>query len=129
MLPMFLKTVPVAMVAAIALSVPGLDAMQAPPRRPPESRPQAAPQKQADGGQQAKPRQPSEPQRKPDAGQRARPRQPSGTPPHEDHRRASPPPRVVPPRYHATPRAYYFPPISLNRGFYYHPYFGFYYGP
>jgi hypothetical protein len=28
-----------------------------------------------------------------------------------------------------TPRAYYFPPVSLQRGFYYHPYFGFYYGP
>jgi hypothetical protein len=24
---------------------------------------------------------------------------------------------------------YYFPPVSLQRGFYYHPYFGFYYGP
>jgi hypothetical protein len=27
------------------------------------------------------------------------------------------------------PRVYSFPPVSLQRGFYYHPYFGFYYGP
>jgi hypothetical protein len=35
----------------------------------------------------------------------------------------------VPPRYYGVPRTYYFPPVSLQRGFYYHPYFGFYYGP
>jgi hypothetical protein len=44
-------------------------------------------------------------------------------------RRPEPPPRELPPRYDLRPRIYYFPPISVQRGFYYHPYFGFYYGP
>ena len=55
----------------------------------------------------------------------ARRAQPRSAPP----RRAAPVRRVVPPRYHAFPRAYHFPPVSLRVGFYYHPYFGFYQGP
>lgn len=35
----------------------------------------------------------------------------------------------MPPAYYAPPHRYYFPPVSLQRGYYYHPYFGFYFGP
>ena len=60
---------------------------------------------------------------------RAKARQPDASRREAPSKAAPPPPRVLPPRYHASPRVYYFPPISLQRGFYYHPYFGFYYGP
>jgi hypothetical protein len=59
--------------------------------------------------------------------QQAQPRRPA--PPQPPPRRAAPPPRVLPPSYHLPPYRYYFPPVSLQRGFYYHTYFGFYYGP
>jgi hypothetical protein len=77
-----------------------------PQRRPPETEPQG----------RAQPRTEGQPQ--PDSRQRAEPRSPS-----------PPPPRSLPPRYYGLPRVYYFPPVSLQRGYYYHPYFGFYYGP
>jgi PEGA domain len=70
------------------------------------------------------------PAREPAPQGRAQPRPPdqSSRGRAQPHRQA-PPPRVVPPRYYARPHVYAFPPISLQRGFYYHPYFGFYYGP
>ena len=61
---------------------------------------------------------------------RAGPRPPAAPPtPQAAPRRPDPPPRVIPPRYDAGPRVYYFPPVSMQRGFYYHPHFGFYFGP
>jgi hypothetical protein len=80
----------------------------------------------------AKPRETDQPeQREPSrAGedQRAKPRPPSAPPERQPApRHPAPPPRVVvrPP----SPRVYIFPPLSRDRGFYYHPRFLFYYGP
>ena len=108
-----------------------------------------------DAASQAQPRrgqnQPAEPRRDPAPPQgRAQPREPAPPAPPQggrggdqggrdgDQNRGGsqgrrvgppPPPRVVPPSYYRTPRVYYFPPVHVNRGFYYHPYFGFYFGP
>ena len=35
----------------------------------------------------------------------------------------------MPPAYYRAPRVYVFPPVHVERGFHYHPYFGFYFGP
>ncbi len=91
-----------------------------------------------DGAEESKP--PSAPQRRPPEGERrAVPRAPAPEAQRRDggearrgqaQPRREPPRRAeVPQRYHAVPRAYYFPPIDVRRAFYYHPYFGFYYGP
>lgn len=83
-------------------------------RRPPETAPSghAQPRSEAPAKGEAPPQRADSPPQ-----QRAQPRPPG------------PPPRAVPPHYYGYPRAYYFPPVSLQRGYYYHPYFGFYYGP
>jgi hypothetical protein len=112
----------------------------APP--PPDSQPQSEPPRTAaprtaPPDQRATPRAPDEAGRKPttdrdrdrdsnrerDRDQRERDRRRADDRPHR------PPPRVVPPTYYGEPHRYFFPPVSLQRGFYYHPYFGFYYGP
>jgi hypothetical protein len=119
---------------AIAASSPGIVARSDGQRRQPPPK----------TDEPAQPAQPSEEpraterQRRPPEGEppgRAQPRpdsdrQRESPPPRTDRpRHPSPPPRAIPPRYYGFPRAYYFPPVSLQRGFYYHPYFGFYYGP
>jgi hypothetical protein len=78
----------------------------------------------------AKPREeqaePREPSRSGDD-QRAKPRPPSAPPERQGApRRPEPPPRVV---VVPGPRIYVYPPLSVQRGFYYHPRFLFYYGP
>jgi hypothetical protein len=98
---------------------------------------QAKPKTAADPPQQTEPKgkavpRQAEPQRRPPEAEpehRAKPRSEAAPPRDDRQRRAAPPPRTVPPRYYGLPRVYHFPPISLQRGFYYHPYFGFYYGP
>jgi hypothetical protein len=59
----------------------------------------------------------------------AKPRPPQPTPSPKPSKPPSPPPRVLPPGIWMPPHHYDFPPLSLQRGFYYHPYFGFYFGP
>jgi len=86
---------------------------------------------------QAAPRPDAAAQAEPEAGQRRavpRAEAPKRSEPDTQRRQATPrrePPRRVemPPRYRALPRVYYFPPIDVRLGFYYHPYFGFYHGP
>ncbi len=90
---------------------------------------QAQPRPQAEPRRGAEPERAAEPERRSVPSARAEPRPPEqgrrGSPPP----RTLPPPRVIPPRYHVLPRVYFFPPISLQRGYDYHPYFGFYQGP
>jgi hypothetical protein len=118
----------VALVAAVS-SMSDAVAPQAQPRR------QAEPSRGSEPQPKAQPRRDAEPQAPPptraaEPERRAVPRPPAAAPQRqaEPRRRPAPPPRVIPPRYYAAPRVH-FPPISLQRGFYYHPYFGFYYGP
>jgi hypothetical protein len=110
----------------------------------------AASQAQPRGGGQNPPaegrggeREPAEPRREPGRSQgQAQPRDPDPVPPAppaapgprsgDQGRRTGPPPppRAEPPAtYYRTPRRYYFPPVHVQRSFYYHPYFGFYFGP
>lgn len=75
------------------------------------------------GGEQARPRQPQTPAEP----ERAKPRPPNAPPDRDAEPRRPAPPRVVvvpPGGSH-----FLFPPRSLDRGFYYHPRFLFYYGP
>ena len=115
----------VALLVAVPVFTASLpSAIAGPPQAQPRE-PQGA--RQGRGGES----QQREPDRQPEPG-RAQPRPTEPTRPRdrdEDRRRPAPPPRVVPPSYYRTPRVYYFPPVSVQRGFYYHPYFGFYYGP
>lgn len=101
----------------------GAQQRQAVPREPTEtSKPSGTPQRQPpEGERRAVPRASRPEAQKRDGGDDRR----GQTQP----RREAPRRAEVPQRYHAVPRAYYFPPIDVRRAFYYHPYFGFYYGP
>jgi len=129
------KTTPAPKATPAPKTTPAPKATPAPKQTPPPDQtppPKATPAQKStpppatsSTPQQVKPR-PSDPQRQggsgQQTGQQAKPRPPAPSRP------PAPPPRVVPQHYFG-PRAYYFPPVSLDRGFYYHPYFGFYFGP
>lgn len=121
-------------VAVIQGPVPGLFAAQAKPRSQPDPPRAEEPRRPSDERPAARqePREgPRETPAEAPEGRQAKPREPAAAPERQGGpRRVVPPPRAVPPpQYYRAPRVYYFPPVSLQRGFYYHPYFGFYYGP
>jgi len=118
-----------ALLVGLSLLLNGVDtaASQAQPR---EGRPSSV-ESQERGGE----RTPAEPRREPGPSQgQAQPRPRETGPPDDrrgdDRRRTGPPPRTPPPpAYYRTPRVYPFPPVHVQRSYYYHPYFGFYFGP